>query len=141
MPKKYHELKAVSFVQATEEEDKVMQAIWNLLDSTDIGEIERSETEGVHSNPIIFITVRIKKERQILRILSHLATLDIWKEALTQIDHRLDEEMVFHVRVDKGSAYDNEPVLWSGGESIELKLKVASYPASWERAKEIILKP
>ncbi len=141
MPKKYHELKAASFVQATEDEDKVMHAIWNLLGSTDIGEIERSEIEGVHSNPILFITVRIKKERQILSILSHLTSLDIWKEALTQIDQRLDEDMVFHVRVEKGSAYDNEPVLWTGGESIELKLKVASYPASWERAKEIISQP
>ena len=141
MPKKYHELKAVSFVHATEDEDKVMHAIWNLLGSPNIGEIERSETEGVHSNPILFITVRITKEKQILSVLPHLTSLDIWKEALTQVDQRLDEGMVFHVRVDKGSALDNEPALWSGGESIELKLKVASYPASWERAKEILLQP
>lgn len=137
MVKKFHELSIETFVQATEDEAKVMTSIFNLL-GREIGDIERSETQGVHHNPITVVTVRVKREREIEKILSFWKDLHFWSEALKEPEMRMDEGLIFHVRVEKDSAFYQDPVLWKKGESIQIRLKVASYPASFEKAMKVI---
>lgn len=137
MVKKFHELSIETFVQATEDEAKVMTSVFNLL-GREIDDIERSETQGVHHNPITVITARVKREREIENILSLWKNLPFWREALKETEKRMDESLVFHVRVDKGSAFRQDPILWKKGESIHIRLKVAAYPASFERAMKVI---
>lgn len=95
--------------------------------------------EGVHHNPIVYLSLEIKKERQIERILEKWERMDFWQEAKRDIDERLDDGLTYHVRVDKEKAYQGNIELWRGGESIEIRLKVATYPSSREGSMEIIL--
>jgi len=137
--RRYHELRVAAFVQATEDEGKVLQAISNLLQGEPPGEVRRSMAEGVHHNPIVYLSLEIKKERQIERILEKWERMDFWQEAKRDIDERLDDGLTYHVRVDKEKAYQGNIELWRGGESIEIRLKVATYPSSREGSMEIIL--
>jgi RNA binding exosome subunit len=134
--RRFHELKVESFVQATEDEARVMVAIRNLVGTR--GELERIEIEGVHSNPLIMLTVKVHREREILEVLEIITKMEFWDKAMAGMDDRLDDDQVFHVRVDKSSTYLGIPVLWDGGEAIELKLKIATYPTSRNDAIKVL---
>ena len=137
MIKRFHELSIEAFIQATEDESRVMEAIENLL-RRDLDEVQVFDSKGIHGNPIKIVKTAIRREREIIDIISLWKELDFWKEALKEADERLDENLVFHVRVDKQSAYENDPRIWMEGESIKIRLKVASFPASRERALEVL---
>lgn len=139
MPRYFHEIRMEAFVQATEDEEKVLGALVSLSGEIEPGGIERMETEGVHSNPIIVLRLRVRKEREIREILERWKGMKFWKESFSDVDDRLDEELVFHVRVDKSSCLEGEPSLWKGGEAIDIRLKIAAYPASRDRARSTLM--
>ncbi|MGA1849040.1 MAG: RNA-binding domain-containing protein [Thermoplasmatota archaeon] len=139
MARRYHELRLSFFIQATEDEEKVLQAVANLLGMDPSPLVNRSNAEGVHHNPIILLSIELKKEREIRAVLERWETTDFWQESKKDIDDRLDEDLVYHVRVDKEKAFGGDIALWKGGESIDIRLKVATYPSSREGSIEIIL--
>jgi RNA binding exosome subunit len=139
VPRRYHELRFSFFVQATEDEEKVLQAVSNVIGMEPLGGVHRSIAEGVHHNPILLLSVDLKKEKEIKTILKRLEGMDFWQDAKKKIEDRLDEDLVYHVRIDKEKAYRGEFELWTGGESIDVRLKVATYPSSREGSMNIIL--
>jgi RNA binding exosome subunit len=135
--RRFHELSAETFVQATEDEEKVGEAVRNLLGG-ETAAIEITRAEGVHGNPILILNVAVRKEREIEEILRYWKGKSFFLEALDRSDERLDDDLVFHMRVGKSSAYEGEPQLWTEGESIRIKLKIAAYPSSRESAMEVL---
>jgi hypothetical protein len=135
--KKFHELSIETFVQATEDESRVMEAMENLI-GREIEELQVFDSEGVHRNPIKVLKTSFRREREIRGIISSWKEMEFWKEAVEKADERMDENLVFHLRVDKQAAFGNEIKLWKKGESIHIRLKVASFPASREKGLEVI---
>lgn len=138
MPRRFHELKIETFVQATEDESLVIQAIENLIQGKEIGEKERFEIEGINKNPILLIIFKIKKEREIISLLDLWKDMDFWSRGMEDVEDRLDESLVYHLRLDKMSTFKGEPALWKGGESMEIKLKIATFPSSREGALKVL---
>ncbi|OYT43810.1 hypothetical protein B6U90_06530 [Thermoplasmatales archaeon ex4484_6] len=139
MPRFFHEIRMDAFVQATEDEEKVLRALVSLCGGIEAGGIERMETEGVHSNPIIILRVRVRKEREIRELLERWKGMKFWRESFNDVEDRLDGDLVFHVRVDKSSCLEGEPSLWKSGEAIDIRLKIAAYPASRDRARSTLM--
>jgi RNA binding exosome subunit len=100
------------FVHATEEEDKVLAALWNVLPSNLQGNVPLKKTNlmGHHGNPITLFEVKVKDKNHIKAFLEHLASRlsSLDKEVLgREIDRHIDGSSLY-LRLDKQSAYLNE---------------------------------
>ncbi len=138
MIRRYLELSIRTFINATEDADKVMEALTNLLGEELPKDVEAEELEGVYENPITLVRIGYRRERDISRILSRWDGMAFWKDAMERVEERLDDGLDMHVRIDKGSAYQGGIELWRKGGSIAIMLKVATYPSSRKRALEIL---
>jgi RNA binding exosome subunit len=138
--KRYHLLRISAFIHVTEDEEKVMGSLQNLMGEELPDDIEVIETEGFHHNPIKYIVLDLTRSRDIKRVLTRWEGCEFWTKAKYNIDERLDDDLTYHVRIDKDRACQGELVLWKGGEAIDVQLKPATFPASREGAKEIILR-
>jgi len=100
------------FAHATEDADKVLTAVRNIL-SPEIMEtvnFKKTNLTGHHGNPIVLLEARIKDGKAAQKVFENLAlglsTLD--KELLnSEITQHLDKGNLY-IRIDKQSAYLNE---------------------------------
>jgi len=125
-----------AFVNATEDEDKVRAAISNIIGpQADVG----SEVlEGSFGNPIIVLRARLKKKADVKPALERIVTSEFFVRSIEMMQDRLDDDLFYHLRLDKADAYVGVPRLWTGGESIDLRLKIVTYPRSHEEAVDIL---
>lgn len=114
-----------------------MIALSNLIGELP-GEIMENEVEGIHHNPIIGLAISVKKEKEIRRIIAGWKAMDFWRGAVEQKEERLDNSQIFHVRIDKEAAYEGDLRPWKGGEAVEIKLKIATFPTSREAALKVL---
>lgn len=100
-----------AFTHATEDQEKVLKAIHNMLpeELTDKILFKEKRLTGHHGNPIILFETKIKKDAVnavFEKLSSHLESLD--KELLAnEIKRHLDRGNLY-VRLDKQSAFLNE---------------------------------
>ena len=93
---------------ATEDLDKVMEAVQNVLPSDHIEDItfKRSNVEGHYGNPIIFFDARIKHKETVRALVenlsANLSSLD--KEELDRTINRCVEKGSLFIRLDKQAA-------------------------------------
>ena len=93
---------------ATEDQDKVMKAVYNIFPSNQTEEItfNQSSVEGHYGNPITFFETRIKNKeafRALVENLSaNLSSLD--KDELGRELHRCVEKGSLYLRLDKQAA-------------------------------------
>ena len=113
------------FAHATEEVDKVLNAVRNIFPSEliDLIAFKKSNLTGHHGNPIILFETRIKEKNAAQTVFEKLSlglsTLD--KELLnSEINQHLDKGNLY-VRLDKQSAYLNELKL-SSADSIHFRI-------------------
>jgi RNA binding exosome subunit len=137
--KRYHFLKISVFIHATEDENKVRGSLENLLGEPPPVDIKIARTEGFHNNPIIYMVLELIRSKDIRRILSRWEECEFWIKAKEDIDDRLDEDLTYHVRLDKQKASEGELVLWESEGAIDIQLKPATYPASRDGALQIII--
>jgi RNA binding exosome subunit len=100
------------FSHATEDEDKVLEAVRKIL-STDFQkeiEFEKHNLHGHHGNPITFFETRVQNKEVLKAIvenlLSHLSTLD--KETLRSRIGEYTEKGSLFIRLDKQAAFQRE---------------------------------
>ena len=105
------------FAHATEDVDKVLSAVRNILspELIDIVAFKKTNLTGHHGNPIVLFETRINEESATQAVFEKLSLglgiLD--KELLaSEIDQHLDKGNLY-VRLDKQSAYLNELKLCS----------------------------
>ena len=119
------------FCQATEDEERVLEAFKAI-----VGDVkhEREETRGFHGNRILVFSFKTQGSRHLKRIAEILYGLR--DELAEEMETRLDEERVFHVRFSKQSAFLGEVCLARSKEGgvVDLSLKVKSHPARWDIA-------
>jgi RNA binding exosome subunit len=97
------------FAHATEDEDKVMQAVQNLFPTEYLDSItfKRQNLWGHHKNPIVLFETRIK-EKEIIQVFvenlsSNLSTVD--KQNLLDEIGRHVEKGSLYLRLDKQAAF------------------------------------
>lgn len=97
------------FVHATEDEDKVMQAVQNLfpLKCLDSISFRRQNLHGHHKNPIVLFETRIKDKEIIQAFVENLSpslsTMD--KQNLLEEIGRYVEKGSLYLRLDKQAAF------------------------------------
>lgn len=96
-------------VHATEDIEKVMEAVHNVLPNDHIEEIvfEKSSLEGHYGNTITFFETRIKDKETVKAIVEklsvNLGSLD--KQELERTIHRCVEKGNLYIRLDKQAAF------------------------------------
>jgi RNA binding exosome subunit len=103
------------FAHATEDPDKVLASARNLIppESVDTVAFTKTPLTGHHGNTIILLETRIKEKKTAQQVMEKLsAGLSIMdKESLnSEIDQHLEKANLY-LRLDKQSAYLNEPKL------------------------------
>jgi RNA binding exosome subunit len=116
------------FAHATEDIDKVLKAVWNVLPSEafDVVVFERSSLTGHHGNPIVVLEARIKDkslcEAVFRKLASSLSALD--KEQLGREVLRFVEKGSLFLRFDKQLAFLGEVKLsWADPIHFRIQFK------------------
>ena len=127
----FHWIRLRAFVYATEDREKVIQAMNNLVE----GEPKISHAEGAYGDPIEILEISGKRDRIAKDIISKMPDAER-KALLETLESRTDDDSIFHFRIDKQEAYLGNIRLGSGGDVIGVEMKMESYPSSRERAVE-----
>ena len=129
----FHWVEARAFCHATEDEEKVVAAIRTLLPE---GEVRREKFEGHFGNPLVSLAVRADSAAAMKGFWRRIAALG--KEELArELESRIDEDTVFHLRVDKQEAYLGR-IARPAGDVIDVRAKVAAYPKKPDVAARIV---
>jgi RNA binding exosome subunit len=99
-------------VHATEDQDKVLKAVYNVLATEEPEEVEftKSEVEGHYGNPITFFETRIKTKKPIQALVDNIAA-NLSSLNKTELANTLDkcfEKGSFYIRLDKQVAFQNK---------------------------------
>ncbi|MDV3103240.1 RNA-binding protein [Thermococcus waiotapuensis] len=139
-----HHVRLTTFIQATEDEDKVLDAIATFIpEETDEDDLifDVVETEGYFGNPIKVVNVEIQKSRAVRQF------LDYFKELLSEEDKRyilenleenVDEEGTLYVRFNKQKAYLGDVEIDEGADVIQVRIKVKAFPMRKEAVVKAI---
>jgi RNA binding exosome subunit len=100
--------------------------------------LAEEHTGGQFHNPIVILTCRLKRSRDIRAFWRAFARNG--PEAVAGLaddaDGRMDEGVTFHFRLDKQEAYLGRLVLGSGGDTIAVRCKPEVYSGGRTRAVE-----
>lgn len=133
----FHNISYRVFVNATENEIKVMDALKTIFPNA---RPKKELTEGFYGNPVIILSEKFDKKRYIKEFIDFF--LDIGNNELKQIKKDLilktDNSGNLFLRFDKQKAYNGIWKIVSHGDSIHVKLKVAAYPAKKSVSLEVM---
>ncbi len=121
------EVEVSTFSHATEDEDKVENAIKNLLpeENRDLW-ITRKTLKGYHGDPITIVTGKIRTKKGatgvLRRVVQELSSLD-QQRLLDELEERLDEGGNLYIRLDKQNAYLGK-VLLLETDPVKMKFKL-----------------
>ena len=101
-------------------------------------DISVTRTEGHFGNPISIFEVELTRSSDMKRFLARMRETGIADSLAGQEDARTDEDSTFHFRLDKQKAYREELALAEGKDVIDVRLKVATYPARRESAVRML---
>ncbi|AIF68839.1 hypothetical protein PAP_02035 [Palaeococcus pacificus DY20341] len=129
-----HHIRVSTFIHATEEPEKVLEALETIfpesISQEDI-EFEIINTEGFFGNPIKVVNAELKRSRNVRAFLENLKALlsDEDKEYLLEhLDEKVDDEGTFYIRFNKQKAYLGEVEVGEGEDVIQVKIKVKAFP-------------
>jgi RNA binding exosome subunit len=113
------------FAHATEDLDKVLTAVRNILPAESVGTVafKKSSLTGHHRNPIVLFETRIKDRRVAQAVFEKLSSSLslLYKELLSSEIIQHLENGNLYIRLDKQSAFLNEVKL-SSSDPIHLKI-------------------
>jgi len=124
-----------AIAHATEDEDRVGEAMRFVSGAEEPG---KECVEGHFGNHIIIMEATIRKNRTIKSLFERLDDSDILETLLAELEERMDEDCVFHFRLDKQQAYAGKLALAKGKDVIDCSVKVAAYPARRDRALAVM---
>jgi RNA binding exosome subunit len=115
-------LEARVYVHATESEEKVVQALHNLIGSSNI---VVEELRGYFGNPITVVSTSKEKEEAeeaFNKMISMLTEPDR-RFLLSSLEERVDKEGSLHLRFDKQKAYLGKVVLSDSDDVIKVRVR------------------
>ena len=129
-------IKVSAVVHSTEDREKVGEAIATLFPFE--FEILVNKAKGHYGNPMEYLEVEIKKSGDVKKFWKNFVQLlgNQVDEILGNIEDRIDDQNVLHIRIDKQKAYLGEVKLSYGGDPIAVKVKLVTFPAKREAIVE-----
>ena len=120
-------------IHATEDFDKNIEAISNLIPEELIGETEVTveELEGGYDNPIQYITICFTKPKDIEKVL-HQISDKISQEQKNQLNLEFKERFhfegkTFFLRIEKEAIFNNKLIIATSDNIIKISIKMKSY--------------
>jgi RNA-binding protein len=127
-----HNISYRTFIYGTENAEKVKTAIKTLFPKSSP---QKEETEGYYKNPVLILTDKITKNKDIKNFIGR--SQDLSDQILSNLDRKMDNKGNLFLRFDKQKAYQGELKIVEQGDSIHLKIKLAAYPAKREPALKL----
>lgn len=132
-----------AFCYSTEREERIEAALRNIHPDIDIT-WKRVDTH--FGNSMKIATGMLKRPEHFTEMVSKM-DMRVLEELAATVQERIDEWSTFHIRFDKQSLLAGEMKLSSSlpererkeRDSVELQLKVITYPGGQERAAEFVL--
>ncbi len=121
----FHWIELRAFCHATEEEERVVAALRTV---TPEGEVRRDVVEGHFGNPLVILTAKVEAAGDVKAVWSRVVAAFGKAETLRDLLARLDDDGVYHVRIEKQRAYAGSIEKASGADVIALRAKVAAFP-------------
>jgi len=149
MKAKVSQIELEAFCHATEDEDKVITALLNLvpkgLREKAKRKIKVSHLKGYHGNPIRILKLRLSKPREAERTLTHILT-SLERDGVLYILNTLEERVEgshLYIRVDKQAAYLGSPRPLAGDDVVRVKatLSGATSPEDFAEYLESVVRP
>lgn len=131
----FHRLGLEAFCHETEDPERVKKAMLNLLPfKAAEKDIKEERMDGSFGNSILSFKIYFDKQPEINGLMEFLRG-NIPKEELRNfvVDEHVNDDDNFWMRFDKQKAYNGEVSL-GGPDTVQLKGKVAAFPAKRERA-------
>jgi len=128
----FGEMRARAFCHATESLEKVRQALTFVAGE---GEIAEERAEGHHGNPITVLSIVADGREGAERLLGMLDAESL-REVSCTLESRVDEACGLHLRFDKQAAYMGRLELSSGGDVVDVRMRILAFPAKRELAVE-----
>lgn len=124
----FHYLSLRAFAHETEDPARVRAALQHAAGDADLA-IEETVVEGSHKNAIRILEAQLKSAPAAKRVFGALATDDPagWERLLREVEHRVDENLNFYVRLDKQAAYQGRTLLAAGDDAITIRGKIRSF--------------
>lgn len=137
MTSTFHYLAFRTIAHATEDVERVKQALLTAVGTT--AEVREAHAEGFHKNPILVLEAELKARPAIDRFFRRLAEdPETPPTLLRQLESRLDEDQTFFLRLAKQEAYLGRLVLRQDEDAIQVRAKVAAFPAGRDRARVVL---
>jgi RNA binding exosome subunit len=131
-----HNISYRAFVYGTENKEKVLESIKTLFPYSSP---HCEDTEGYYNNPVLILSNKIIKKKEIKDFIEKLSTLNnpTRKRILYRLEDKIDEGGNLFLRFDKQRAYLGDLKVVDHGDSIHLKIKIEAYPAKKKVALKI----
>ncbi len=127
----FHYIKFTTYCHATEDPSKVKEALINAAGRE--VEIEEELVKGHYGNTITIMRCELSKSVEYKTLFDDLPK-ELVESLLDTVEKRIDEDCNFYFRLDKASAYLEEPRLSDGNYVIKIRAKVETYPAKRKKA-------
>lgn len=134
-----HNISYRAFVYGTENKEKVLESIKTLFPNSPP---QCEAIEGYYKNPVLILTNKIGKKREIKDFVEKLSTMKdpAKKRILYGLEDKMDDYGNLFLRFDKQRAYSGDLKVVEHGDSIHVKIKMAAYPAKKKVALKIARK-
>ncbi len=127
----FHYIELTTYCHATEDPARVKEALLNAAGSE--AEIEEKTVRGHYGNTITIMQSKIEKRAEFRSMFDQFPK-ELIGSLIETLEKRVDEACNFYFRLDKASAYLEEPKLSDGNYVIKVRAKIESYPAKREKA-------
>lgn len=127
-----------AFVNATEDRNKVIECVTNVIGEIDEKMISSAMAEGSFGNPKEILNVELTRNKEVQRCFCRISSSDYYIASFVPPYERLDDHLVYHIRLGKDSCFLGAPTLWKKGETIVIRIRVHTYPSSREQAVELL---
>lgn len=101
------------------------------------GETSREALEGHFGNPLVRLRRRIDDAPSIRAVWERWSTEGLPSAFASDVDARVDEEGIFHFRLDKQEAFQGRLALATNADAIDIRVKLVAFPAKPDVARRV----
>ena len=131
----FHWVEVRAYCHATEEEEKVLAAMRTVLPGA---EAKREALAGHFGNPLVRLAARAENAPGIKEVWRRIVAALGKDEVARDLEDRIDEDFVYHLRLDKQAAFQGRIERPYSADVIDLRAKVAAFPKKRAIAIELL---
>lgn len=120
-----------AIARATEDGEKVELALRFVCGA---GEVNKTNVAGHFGNSMVLMNAMLNKKKDIRAFMNRITEAGIVERLAGEARERVDDECVFHFRLDKQKAYEEVMALAETKDVIDCNVKIGAYPAKKDNA-------